>query len=78
MRRTYKRGTKARLSLSGGPHAPANMADSMEVNVGGTKGRKWHVCYAVLRYISYDRFSHILEVANHTTNLSMANLANYF
>ena len=29
-------GTKARLSFSGGPHAPVNMADSMEeVNVGG-------------------------------------------
>ena len=36
MRRTYERGTKARLSFSGGPHAPVNMADSMEeVNVGG-------------------------------------------
>ena len=30
MRRTYERGTKARLSFSGGPHAPVNMADSME------------------------------------------------
>ena len=38
MRRTYKRGAKARLSFSGGPHAPVNMADSMEeVNVGGKK-----------------------------------------
>ena len=38
MRRTYERGTKARLSFSGGPHAPVNMADSMEeVNVGGEK-----------------------------------------
>ena len=37
MRRTYERGTKARLSFSGGPHAPVNMAESMEdwVNVGG-------------------------------------------
>ena len=36
MRRTYERGTKARLSFSGGPYAPANMADIMEeVNVGG-------------------------------------------
>ena len=33
MRRTYERGTKARLSFSGGAHAPVNMADSME-NVG--------------------------------------------
>ena len=30
MRRTCERGTKARLSFSGGPHAPVNMADSME------------------------------------------------
>ena len=30
MRRTYERDTKARLSFSGGPHAPVNMADSME------------------------------------------------
>ena len=38
MRRTYKRGTKAKLSFSGGPHAPVNMAESMEeVNVGGKK-----------------------------------------
>ena len=34
MRRTYERCTKARLSFSGGPHAPVNMADSME-NAGG-------------------------------------------
>ena len=32
----FERGTKARLSFSGGLHAPVNMADSMvEVNVGG-------------------------------------------
>ena len=38
MRRTHKRGTKARLSFSGGLHAPVNMADSIEeVNVGGKK-----------------------------------------
>ena len=30
MRRTIERGAKARLSFSGGPHAPVNMADSME------------------------------------------------
>ena len=36
MRRTYERYTKARLSFSGGPHAPVNMADSIEdLNVGG-------------------------------------------
>ena len=35
MRRTYECYTKARLSFSGGPHAPVNMADKMEeVNVG--------------------------------------------
>ena len=30
MRRTFERGAKARLSFSDGPHAPVNMADSME------------------------------------------------
>ena len=30
MHRTFECGTKARLSFSGGPHAPVNMADSME------------------------------------------------
>ena len=30
MRRTFESGTKARLIFSGGPHAPANMADRME------------------------------------------------
>ena len=38
MRRTYERGTQARLSFSGGPVTPVNMADSVEeVNVGGKK-----------------------------------------
>ena len=38
MRRIYERGTKARLSFSGGPNTPVNMADTMEeVNVGGKK-----------------------------------------
>ena len=37
MRRTYESGIKARLSFSGGSHAPVNMANSMEVNVGGKK-----------------------------------------
>ena len=60
MRRTYERGTKARLSFSGGPHAPVNMAGSMEeVNAGGQKPRR--KC-AVLCYISYAKFSQILEV----------------
>ena len=55
MRRTYERGTKARLSFSDGLHTPANMADSMEeVHVG--KRRKWHcgnVCYAIFHAPSF-------------------------
>ena len=38
MRRTCQRCTKARLSFSGGPHVPGNMADS----IGGEKRQKWH------------------------------------
>ena len=38
MRRTFERCTKARLSFSGGQHAPANKADNME-NAGS-----WTVC----------------------------------
>ena len=34
MRRTSEHSAKARLSFSGGPHSPVNMADSME-NAGG-------------------------------------------
>ena len=51
MHRTYERNTKVRLSFSGGPHALANMADSMEeVNVSGEKHKKWHcICCAALR-----------------------------
>ena len=30
MRRTFERDTKARLSFSGGPHAPVNMVDSQK------------------------------------------------
>ena len=57
MRRTHERGTKARLSFSGGPHAPANMADQY-----GRSEYRWekcrkcysgNVCCAVLRYIPY-------------------------
>ena len=34
--------------FSGGPHTPVNMVDNMEeVNVGGIKRRKWHICWAV-------------------------------
>ena len=59
MRRTYERGTKAR----GGLHAPVNMADSMEevMLVEKRKRRKWHASCAVHRYISYAKFSHILD-----------------
>ena len=35
MRRTFECGTKVRLSFSGGPHSPVNMADSME-NAGSS------------------------------------------
>ena len=56
-----ERHTKSRLSFSGGPHAPVNMANSMEVNVGGNKRRKCHVCCAVLRYISYAKFHKSLK-----------------
>ena len=42
MRRRFKRCIKARLSFSGGPHAPVNMAHSMENagswTVSGSKG----------------------------------------
>ena len=62
MRRTYECGTKARLSLSGGPHTPVIMADGMEANVGGENYGKWQVCCAVLRYISYAKFPQVLEV----------------
>ena len=63
MRRTHDRCTKARLSFSGEPHAPVNMVDSMEeVNVGRKKRRRWHVCCAVLQYISYTNFAQILGV----------------
>ena len=61
--RAYERGTKARLSFSGGPHAPVNMADIMkEVYVGGKNAGKWQVCHAILRFISYAKCSQILEV----------------
>ena len=62
-KRVYECGTKARLSFSGGPLAPVNMADSMEeVSVDGEKCKNWLVCYAVQLYISYAKFSQILEV----------------
>ena len=56
--RPYERDTKSRdlTSLLG-------MVDSMEeVIVSEKKCRKWHVCCAVLHYISYAKFSQILRV----------------
>ena len=65
MLRTYERRTKARLSFSDEPHAPVNMADSMEeVNVGGKKRRKWHVFCAILCCSSYSKFSQILPITS--------------
>ena len=59
MRRTYERGTKARLNLSVGPHAPVNMVDNVEeVEKNAGNGILGNVCCAVLRYISYAKFSH--------------------
>ena len=54
MRRTFERGTKARLSFSGGPHAPVNIADNMEVNVGGKKTQEMArlLCCAALYFVS--------------------------
>ena len=55
MRTTHERDTKARLSFSGGLHAPVNMAGSMEeVDVGGKTQEMAHLRYA--------KFSQILEV----------------
>ena len=54
MRRTYECGTKARLC--GGSHAPVNMADNREVNVGERTHRKWPVFCAAL-YIARQVFA---------------------
>ena len=55
MRRTYERGTKANLSFSGGPHAPVNMADTLEgVNVGGEKMQEMaHLLRCTALYFVY-------------------------
>ena len=55
MRRTYERGTTSRLSFSCGPHAPVNMADSMEeVSVDGKKCSLFAALYcAVFRTPSF-------------------------
>ena len=66
MRRTHERGTKARLSFS-----------LEEVNVGGEKHRKWHVCCVVLRYISYATFLQILEVLRDFHRLWIQKQSNY-
>ena len=40
MRRTYERGTRARLNFSGGPHAPVNMAESINAGSCTDSGSK--------------------------------------
>ena len=58
MRRTYERGTKARLSFSGGPHAPVNRADSMEeVNVGGNTQEMVHLQRCTALYFVHQVFA---------------------
>ena len=63
MRRTFERGTKARLNFSGGPHTPVNMADSMEgLNIGGKKNTRNGklaalYCCAIFRTPSFRRSS---------------------
>ena len=52
MRRTSKHGTKARLSFSGGPLAPVNMADSME-NAGVPKNSKYLQKHGVRNVAQY-------------------------
>ena len=54
MCRTYEYGTKARLSFSAGPHAPVNMADSME-SAGSPKelqgfAQAWHTKYSIVQH----------------------------
>ena len=40
MRRTYERGTRARLNFSGGPHAPVSMAESINAGSCTDSGSK--------------------------------------
>ena len=56
MRRTYERGTKARLSFSGGLQYERSECRWKK------KRRKRQVCCAVLHYISCAKLSQILEV----------------
>ena len=64
MRRTYERGTRARLSFSGGPHAPVNMAGSME-NAGS-----WTVSGSKEAIGVSKNFTYLLK-------LSVRNIAQY-
>ena len=74
MRRTYERGTKANLSFSGGPHAPVNMADSMEeVNVRGER----HVFCIVVRSTLYF-VCYIFRKISKFFGISIASLSNYW
>ena len=57
MRRTFERSTKARLGFSGGPHAPINMA-----NISECRWKETQRIARLLRYISCDKLSQILEV----------------
>ena len=67
MRRTFERVTKARLSFSGGPHAPVNMADSME-NAGVPKNSKYLQKHGV-RNIAQYRAANVLFSAFFSTNI---------
>ena len=55
MCRMYECVTKAKLSFSGGPHTPVNMAGSIEErNAGGKKKQKMAcLLYCTVLYISY-------------------------
>ena len=67
MRRTFERVTKARLSFSGGPLAPVNMADSME-NAGVPKNSKYLQKHGV-RNIAQYRAANVLFSAFFSTNI---------
>ena len=69
MYRMYEHGIKVKPSFSGRPHAPVNMADSME-EVSVEKRREWHACFSVLFYTLYAKFSQILEVLHDLTSIT--------
>ena len=55
----YERGTRARLSFSGEPHAAVNMVHTCsmeEGNVGGKKHRKWHIWCAKFHLPRFHKF----------------------